>query len=140
MKRNNLLLGLLLINWTVLFAQLPGFQYGPPIRDSLRCYTPTELKIIALRLINGQECDTLLKIANKVIIYKDTIIVSQQRTITKQETRYITTESLASEYKTQKETAEKALKDEKVKKKWILAGWAGTSILLTILTILALIH
>ena len=139
MKRNSLLLVLLLFSWTASLGQLPASQYGPPIRDSLTCYTPTELRTIALTLVSGQECDTLLKIANQVIVYKDTTINSQQRTINKQEVRYATTEKLANEYKSQKEAAEKALKDEEKKKKWILAEWGGTTVVLLVITILALL-
>lgn len=139
MKRNSLLLVLVLFSWTVLFAQLPASQYGPPIRDSLTCYTPTELRAVALTLVNGQECDTLLKIAHQAIMYKDTTIASQGRTIEKQEVRQITTQVLADQYKAQKEAAENSLKDEKTKKKWILAGWGTTTVLLLVITILVLL-
>lgn len=139
MKRNSLLLVLLLTSWTALFAQVPGSQYGPPIKDSMTCYTPTELRAVAMTLVNGQECDTLLEIAHQAIVYKDTTIASQKRTIEKQEVRQLDTEHLADEYKGQKEAAEQALKDEQKKKKWILAGWGGTTVLLSIITILALL-
>jgi hypothetical protein len=139
MKKNSLLLVLLLANWTVLFGQVPNFQYGPPIKDSLTCYTPTELRAVALTIVNGQECDTLLKIAHQAISYKDTIISSQGRTIEKQEVKQFTTQLLADQYKFQKEAAESALKDEKTKKKWLLAGWGGTTVFLTVITILALL-
>jgi hypothetical protein len=140
MKRSSLFLGPLLISWTVLLGQVPASQYGPPIKDSVRCYTPTELKAIALKLVSGEECDTLLKVANQVIVYKDTTIASQKRTINTQETRQSTTQALADQYKTQKEAVEVQLSDQKKKTKWILAGWTGTSILLLALTLLALIH
>ncbi|TXG79951.1 MAG: hypothetical protein E6R13_09055 [Spirochaetes bacterium] len=139
MKRNSLLLVLLLTSWTVLFGQVPGSQYGPPIKDSMTCYTPTELRAVAMSLVNGQECDTLLKIAHQAIVYKDTTIASQKRTIEKQEVRQLDTEHLADEYKGQKEAAEQALKDEQKKKKWILAGWGSTTIILLTLTFLALL-
>lgn len=139
MKRNSLLLVLLLTSWTVLFGQVPGSQYGPPIKDSMTCYTPTELRAVAMTLVNGQECDTLLKIAHQAIVYKDTTIASQKRTIEKQEVRQLDTEHLADEYKGQKEAAEQALKDEQKKKKWILAGWGSTTIILLTLTFLALL-
>lgn len=139
MKRNSLLLVLLLTSWTVLFGQVPGSQYGPPIKDSMTCYTPTELRAVAMSLVNGQECDTLLKIAHQAIVYKDTTIASQKRTIEKQEVRQLDTEHLADEYKGQKEAAEQALKDEQKKKKWILAGWSGTTVLLSVIAILALL-
>lgn len=139
MKRDNLLLVLLLTSWTVLFAQVPGSQFGPPIKDSMTCYTPTELRAVAMNVVDGQECDTLLNIAHQAIAYKDTTIASQKRTIEKQEVRYLETEHLADEYKSQKETAEQEVKDQKKAKKWILAGWAGTSVILLALTFLALL-
>jgi len=92
-----------------------------------------------MSLVNGQECDTLLKIAHQAIVYKDTTIASQKRTIEKQEVRQLDTEHLADEYKGQKEAAEQALKDEQKKKKWILAGWGSTTIILLTLTFLALL-
>ena len=139
MKRNSLLLVLLLTSWIALFGQVPGSQYGPPIKDSMTCYTPTELRAVAMTLVNGQECDTLLKIAHQAIVYKDTTIASQKRTIEKQEVRQLDTEHLADEYKGQKEAAEQALKDEQKKKKWIFAGWGGTTVVLLAITILALL-
>lgn len=138
MNKRNLQLLLLLISWTVSFAQTPGSN--PVSKDSLRCYTPTELKAIAHQLINGKECDTLFKIARLQITVRDTIIASQNRTIKLQDTRQETSKNLVKELDLKIE----GLKDENknLKTKLILnkIGWAVTSVGLGIITVLSIIR
>jgi hypothetical protein len=105
--------------------------------DSVRCYGPVQLRAIALKLISGRECDTLLKVANLTIAAQDTSIKSQAKTIEKQELRYTTTEHLATTYLVEKEAIKKDLKKTKRRLIWTKVGWAFTSIILIITTVIA---
>lgn len=138
MNRRNLHLLLLLISWTALSAQTPGSSHVS--KDTSRCYTPTELRAIALKLVSGAECDTLLKVAKLTMSAQDTVIKSQKITIDKQDIRYLTTEHLVDECVLQKEALKKDLKKAKRKLIATQIAWAATGVILTITTVLALIH
>lgn len=137
MSKKSLHLLLLLISWTVLSGQTPGLNLA--LKDSSRCYYPSELKVIALKLISGTECDTLLKIARLTIITQDTAIKSQAKIIEKQDIRYVEAEHLISLSNNEKEVLRKDLKKTKSRLTWTKVGWVATTVLLTITTILALV-
>ena len=118
---------------------LLGFTQGLVRLDSLRCYTPFELRAISNKLIDGAECDTLLKVANRTIVAQDTVIKSQAKTIVKEDLRYKTTEHLVNLCTTEKEVLKKDVKKLKNRLIWTKVGWAFTSVILTITTVLALI-
>ena len=138
MNRRNLHLLLLLISWTVSSAQTPGLARVS--KDTSRCYTPIELRAIALKLVSGAECDTLLKIAKLTMSAQDTVIKSQKITIEQQDIRYLTTEHLVDECVLQKEALKKDLKKAKRKLIATQIAWAATGVILTITTVLALVH
>lgn len=138
MSKKSLLLLLLLISWTVLFGQTRAWSQGS--KDTIKCYTPAELRAIAFKLISGAECDTLLKIANVISKEKDTTIASQARTIIKQDIRQITTEHLVDECQLTKRALQKDLKKARRHLLWTKVGWAGTTVILSITTVLALIN
>lgn len=108
-------------------------------KDTTRCYTPAELRAIALKTIRANECDTLLKVANAIITAKDTVIKSQAKTIDKQDLRYITTEHAVDECEVAKEAVKKDLKKAKRRLVWTKVGWAATAVVLTVTTVLALV-
>ena len=68
-----------MLNWIPLSGQMQDFR-----KDSTICYSQQELRVISFKLIEGNECDTLLKISNKQLDYSDSIILSQKDIITKQ--------------------------------------------------------
>jgi hypothetical protein len=137
-NKRNLHLLLLLISWTVSSAQTQGLSHVS--KDTSRCYTPNELRAIALKLVSGAECNDLLKVAKLTITTQDTVIKSQDKTILIQENRYKSTERLVKE----KDIEITGLKKEakKAKRKLIATqiAWAATGLVLTITTILALIN
>lgn len=92
-----------------------------------------------MKLIDGRECDTLLKVANAIITQKDTTIASQARTITKQDIRQMTTEHLVDECETEKTAIKKDLKKTKRRLTWTKVGWAATTVVLAVTTVLALV-
>ena len=138
MNRRNLHLLLLLISWTVSSAQTPGLVRVP--KDTSRCYTPIELRAIALKLVSGAECDTLLKVAKLTMTAQDTVIKSQERTILIQENRYKSTERLVKEKEIEITNLKKDIKKAKRKLIATQIAWAATSVILTITTVLALVH
>jgi hypothetical protein len=118
---------------------LSGFTQGLVRLDSLRCYTPFELRAISNKLIDGAECDTLLKIANATIETQDTLVVSLQQTIIKQDDRYIKTNHLITMCEAQKVAIQKDLKKCKRRLLWTKIGWLSTSVVSVILIVLALL-
>lgn len=138
MSKRSLHLLLLLISWTALSGQTPGSSRVS--KDTTRCYDPSELKAIALKLISGAECDTLLKVAKLTMAAQDTAIKSQAKTIEKQDIRYLETEHLVDICTLEKEVIKKDLK--KVKRQLIVVkiGWAATAVIGAVTTVLALIH
>lgn len=125
---------LLLVNWTVLSAQ-PGV-----LKDTSRCYGLTELRKIAKTAIDLNTCDTLLLTSKKMLANRDTLIKEKDYTIT----QYSLTVGIKDQMiKNREDTI--AVKNTRIKKltnqkKAILVGWSATAIILTITTILALIH
>ena len=99
-----------------------------------------ELRAIALKLVSGAECDTLLKIANQTVNAQRNVIGSMQATIDDQEIRFLDATHLGDQYKAQKEAAEKEVKTTKTKLLWTQIGWAATGVILTVTTVLALLH
>lgn len=118
---------------------LSGFTQGLVRLDSLRCYTPFELRAISNKLIDGVECGTLLNIANATIETQDTLIVSLQQTAIKQDDRYIKTNHLVNVCESEKVVIQKELKKYKRRLVWTKVGWATTSVLLIVLVVVALI-
>lgn len=55
------------------------------LKDSTICFNQEELRVISLKLIGANECDTLLKISEKLGQYKDSVIVAQDNIISKQQ-------------------------------------------------------
>ena len=53
--------------------------------DTLNCYTTTELKRIASRIVYSRECDTLLSICDEQLLNKDSIINTKKSIITLQD-------------------------------------------------------
>ena len=98
------------------------------------------MRVIALKLISGAECDTVLKIAKLTIANQDTALKSQAKTIDKQEVRYKKIEGLVDQCNVEKEGLKKEIKKAKRRLTWTKVGWAATAVILTITTVLALIH
>ena len=50
-------------------------------KDSTISYNQEELKMISIKLISANECDTMLKISEKLGQYKDSVVVTQDNII-----------------------------------------------------------
>jgi hypothetical protein len=94
----------------------------------MRCYTPYELRKISDKLIDGAECDTLLKIANATITAKDSAIVSLQKTVTQQDERHLKSEHAIDECETAKQAKQDEIDKRDRRLKWTKVGWAATAV------------
>ena len=137
MNRGSLHLLPLLISWIVLLGPIQAYSQG--LKDTVRCYTPAELRAIALKTIKANECDTLLKVAKLTIIVQDTVIKSQAKTIFKENLRYKETEHLVNLCTSEKEVLKKDLKKARRRLVWAKVGWAATAVVLVTTTILAMV-
>jgi hypothetical protein len=93
-----------------------------------------------MALINGQECDTLLKISKLTINAQSKVITSMQTTITDQDTRFLDATHLADQYLAEKQAVEKDLKKARRRLLWTKVGWAATAVIGAVTTVLALVH
>lgn len=129
MNRRSLILLLLL---TSLIPLSGNAQDSKPPKDSLTCYTPTELREIADALTDGAQADSLLKIANLIIKSDSSAKASQKKTIDEQDERHLKDEHVLDDCEIQK----KDIKDTADKKlKWTKVGWIATTVAEAILII-----
>ncbi len=126
-----LLTGLLLtLNLTQSFAQTG---------DSLTCYTSTDLRRIADRVVRARECDTLLTLCELEITYADSQIVALQLTIEAHQKQIESYESIIVAKDADIAWLQEELFKDAKKRKWLKIGWASTSAILgTLLVIVAL--
>ena len=81
-----------------------------------------------------------MKVAKLTMTAQDTVIKSQERTILIQENRYKSTERLVKEKEIEITNLKKDIKKAKRKLIATQIAWAATSVILTITTVLALVH
>jgi hypothetical protein len=98
--------------------------------DSSICYDKPILQKIALRLIEANECDTLLSICEQTSVVKDSLIAGQTRIINNQDSQIKLEEEINVRYTQQILALENDLKKANRKIKWIKLGWASTSVAL----------
>lgn len=105
MQKLILFILLIQINWIQLSAQ--------PSSDTSKCYGVTTLRKIALKLIQGQQCDTLLKISERQIQNRDSVISIKDKEITGYKTESSLKESIISVKEQEKQTINLQLKHTK---------------------------
>lgn len=105
--------------------------------DSLTCYTNAELQRIAQKLVYANECDTLLKIAEKQLVLKDTAIVNLNKALNAKDTALVQKDEIIvikDKIITEKDTEitdlTKANTKLKRQKKFLKAGLSTTGTLL----------
>ena len=89
--------------------------------------------------MDGQECDSVLKIYKKAVVAKDTTIASQDRTIKKQDERHTADEKLVKAVEKQRDDYKQEVDDKKKAIKWIKVGWVATTVVSVFVLVLALL-
>jgi len=123
---------LILLSSIALFSQSSA--------DTSRCYGVTDLRKIALKLTEGQECDTLLKIADSQLSNRDTTIVYLNEVISGFKQESSLKESIILARETELKAVNLQLKKTKRKLVFTKAGWLLTTLSLTSTTIYFFIH
>ena len=110
------------------------------VGDSITCYDNTELKRIASRVVYANECDSLLKLAESQLIYKDSMILKLNKASELKDSALIECDNKSLLYNTLVLDHEKTieLKDDIIDKgerklKWTRFGWVATSAGLVVL-------
>jgi hypothetical protein len=67
---------LISISWTVSYAQTLKLD-----SDTVHCYDRSEMRAIALRVIDATECDTISSLLQEEIAMRDSVISAQQQVI-----------------------------------------------------------
>ena len=119
MIKLNLCILLILLSWTASFAQSST--------DTTRCYGVTDLRKIALKLTEGQQCDTLLKIADSQLSNRDTSISILNKQITGYKAESSLKESIIIARETELKAVNLQLKKTQRKLLWTKVGWLSTS-------------
>ena len=132
MIKLNLCILLILLSSIALFSQSSA--------DTSRCYGVTDLRKIALKLTEGQECDTLLKIADSQLSNRDTTIVYLNEVISGFKQESSLKESIILARETELKAVNLQLKKTKRKLVFTKAGWLLTTLSLTSTTIYFFIH
>jgi hypothetical protein len=131
-----------LFSWTVSFAQTGDVSVSKE-GDTTTCYTTSELRQIATRVVRANECDTLLKIAELRIQYLDTAVTALQKQNQACDSVNLhlgnvikLKEGQISNRDQEIIDLKSALKKSERKRKWLVVGWTSSvAVLTTILTI-----
>ena len=132
MKRLSSLMALVLISSIASFSQVSG--------DTTRCYGFTILKQIAFKLSEGQQCDTLLSIANSQIANRDSVLKYRDIVIDGYISESSLKESIITAKKEELRVVILQLKQTKRKLAWTKAGWLTSSVALSVASIYLLIR
>ena len=127
------------MSWTALYGQTGS-------TDTLTCYTNQELKRIAIKVVYANECDTVLAIAEKQLIYKDSVITSLDSIISIKSNMLATQDSviLLKDTIINVKSQDLDLMIQEVKEtnrrlKWAKVGWLGTTAGMFVLLVAALL-
>jgi len=112
----------LLLSWTALSAQMQDSH-----KDSTICFNQEELRVISLKLIGANECDTLLKISEKLGQYKDSTIIAQSNIISKQEIQLAMYDTIVNKYADQIEYLGTSLEESNNKLKVFKVAFYGAT-------------
>jgi len=123
---------LILQNWTASYAQSSS--------DTSKCYGVTNLRKIALKLTQGQECDTLLKLADSVIVNRNITIDLLNDNIQGYKMESSLKESIISRKQQEIDSVNLQLKSVNRKLSWTKFGWGSSTLILSVALAYAVFH
>lgn len=132
MIKSNFFILLILVSWTLLSEAQSS--------DTTRCYGITDLRKIAIKLTQGQACDTLLKLSELQLQNRDTTIFLLNKSITGLKTESSLKESIISIKEQEKQTIQLQLKTTKKKLILVKVEYVLTTLLLLTSTGYFIIH
>ena len=123
---------LLALSWTALYAQAG--------KDSVVCYTQSELVKIADKMTRAHECDSLLGVSEKQVNTLTEQGYAYQMALHAKDTAMnniksvvVLKEGIITGYKDDNARLEKSLKMAKIKTKAVMVGWVASVGVLTYL-------
>jgi len=134
-KSSSFLILLLLMSWTVSFAQT-----GKPAADTIKCYSLTELRYIAATIVEGRACVSSLANANAKLANRESFIKEKEIEISGLNKQLSLKDQLLLKKDEDIKTINLNLDKEKRKHKWTKYGWAATSVLLVSLVFIVAVH
>ncbi len=124
---------LISISWTASSAQTLELS-----RDTVHCYDRSDMRAIALRVIEATECDTITSLLQEEIAIRDSVMDAQQdiitnkdKEITLKETLLEDTEQLAQNYQEELKNEARHHRGTKIKFYLYIAASVLTMVLLT---------
>ncbi len=108
--------------------------------DTSRCYGVTELRDIASRINDADKCEELLKNSNAKIAVKDSIISLKDKELSLQSSEIVLQKSIIKNKDTEIQSLTAKFDDEVKRHKFTKLGWATTSVVLSAVIFVSLLH
>jgi hypothetical protein len=108
--------------------------------DTSRCYGITELRDIASRINDADKCEELLENSNAKIAVKDTVIALKDKELSLQSSEIVLQKSIINNQNTEIQSLTIKFDDEVKRHKWTKLGWATTSVVLSAVIFVSLLH
>jgi len=124
---------LLSISWTASSAQTLQLD-----SDTVHCYDRSEMRAIAMKVIEGTECDTIASILQEEIAVRDSVISEQEKVISTKNSEITLGKTLLEDSEQMVTNLEEEFKTEvkqhkRTKIKWYVS-LALTVIIMTLIT------
>jgi cob(I)alamin adenosyltransferase len=124
---------------TVLYGQTGS-------KDTLTCYTNTELKKIATKVVYANECDTLVSLINQQLALKDSVIQRLDSTITiknsminSQDSVILLKDTIINVKNDDMDLMMHEIKKVNQKLKWAKVGWVSSVTGLFVLLVMSIV-
>lgn len=107
--------------------------YSQKSSDTTRCFGITQLKSLSIKLIKCKECDTLLKISDKQLLIKDSIINFKSLQLVNLNKQLVLSDTIISRKNQDISNLTKSLNEFKLKEKVFRYGCLGSGTALALL-------
>lgn len=130
----------ILFTLLILISLIPLSGRSQVSSDTVKCYGVKQLQKIADKLVQGQECDTLLKVADLQLANRDSVIKTKDKDIAGYKAESSLKESIISVKEQKIQTIDLQLKSTKRRLVATKAGWLLTTLALSVSTVYFIIH
>jgi hypothetical protein len=136
MKQLSILILLLLTNWIVLYGQTGINDNG----DTIVCYTTNEVRKIAIKLVETNKCNEILRATEVEVNLQKEIIKYCEQMVINLDTVVVKKEKIINNHQLHIGNLEKELIKEKRRSKFLRSGFTISSVTCGVLIILHLIN
>lgn len=117
----------------LLILTLSTSLYSQKSSDTTRCFGVTKLKSLSIKLIKCKECDTLLKISDKQLVIKDSIINFKSLQVANLNKQMMLSDTIIARKDKDIENLTKSLNRSMLREKTLRFGCLGSGAVLVLL-------